>query len=321
MRLVYMGSPECAVLPLQLLFEKAKSHGHEVIAVVSQPPRRKGRSKRLIDPPVARWAKEHGILTLQPEKVGSDESLSELRDLNVDLFITVSYGQILTDNFLKIPKRGTINIHPSLIPQYRGAVPVPAALLNGDKETGVTVLFTVKKLDAGHIIEQKKVVIGKDEKSDELLHRLFAEGGELLFKAFEKLKDPDYIGEKQDESKVTHCKKITKDEGFVDWSMPASILYNRFRAFYPWPGSYTFLGAKRIVIESMSLVEGGPSLEVGEVKFDKPSKVIMVGTSKGVICIDKLKPAGSKIIDAVSFWNGLKNKEAVKFSLKEIKNV
>ncbi len=315
MRLVYMGSPAEVISPLRYLIDHAKEMGHELVAVVSQAAKPAGRKMVLTDPPVASFAKEQGIRCLQPIKASEPGFLEELKSLSPDVIITAAYGQILTQNFLAIPKRATINIHPSLLPFYRGAIPVPAALLDGHEETGVSVLFTVKALDAGNIIVQKTYPILAGETAAQLTPRMFELSGPMLLEALEKLKDANFSGEVQDESKVTFCKKIAKTDGAVNWSKPARILYNEYRAYQPWPGVYTSRQSTRIVLEEISLVEG-QTLQPGEFHFDKKAKALLVGTGDGVIAIHRLKSAGSKSMDAAGFWNGLRSQGKEQFELE-----
>ncbi len=311
MKIVFLGSPEEVIPPLEALI----SHpDHQVIAVVSQPPRRAGRGKKLVDPAVASFAKDQGILTLQPEKANAAEFLKEFASLAPDVAVTAAYGQILTDDFLKIPKRATINIHPSLLPKYRGATPVQASLLEGDEKTGVSVLFTVKALDAGNIISQKEYQIAADETADILLKRLFKESAELLLTSLEKLADRGFTGMPQNETKVSHCKKIAKEDGRIDWHLDAQAILNRFRALYPWPGSFSFIKGRRIGLTDIkSSDEDSSSKEPGMLTYDKPNKQIKVATGKGTVLVHKLKPEGSKEQDAAAFWNGLKEKDEVFF--------
>jgi methionyl-tRNA formyltransferase len=312
MRVIFLGSPESVLAPLEFLLTKMQ--GVELIAVVSQPPRPVGRSKELIDPAVAQFAKQRGLRVFQPEKASDPLFLEALRQLKPDLMITAAYGQILNDDFLRIPKRGTINIHPSLLPKYRGATPVPAALLAGDQETGVTILFTVKKLDAGNIIAQERSAIQSQERTDQLTVRLFQLSTTLLPNVITMLENPDFIGEPQQDKDVTVCKKITKDDGAINWEASATEILNRFRAFYPWPGAYTFLSGKRVAIEAMATAElTSPKLSPGSLQFSKGDKAILVGTGSGNLMISQLKPAGGRIQDASSFWHGLKSKDAIRF--------
>lgn len=310
MRIVYMGSPASAVKPLAYLL-KHLGNEHELLGVVSQPAKLvgRGRKKAPQDPPVAHYAKENQLVVLQPDKAKSPEFLTELRAWKPDLIITCAYGQILSQDFLGIPSRGTINIHPSRLPLFRGATPVPAALLAGEKTTAVTILFTVKALDAGNIIVQKDFPIGTDETAEDLTNRLFFESGPLLLEAISKLKDPKFQGLAQDEAKVVHCRKVSKEHGFIDWSTPSKQIYNKFRAFFPWPGSYTYIAGKRVLIEKMILLD---SIECqhsftdypGSCFYDKNKGIILIKSGDGYLGIKQLKASGSKSCDAQGFWNG-----------------
>lgn len=310
MRLVYMGSPEEVIAPLKVLLADAK---HQVVAVVSQPAKPMGRKSIPQDPPLAVFAKQVGLNVLQPEKASHPDFLETLKELRPDVIITAAYGQILTDAFLAIPRRGTINIHPSLLPAYRGAIPVPAALLDGLEETGVTILFTVKKLDAGAVICQERAAIEPNEKASELTDRMFRLGGEILPKALQLLEDENFKGIEQDETKVTLCRKIQKNDGQVRWASSNKEIINRFRAYHPWPGTFSFFGGQRIVFEAMTLASQDKSLRPGECEYLKPDKTLLVGTGEGCICIQALKPAGGKSLDAASFWNGLKQRDTSVF--------
>jgi methionyl-tRNA formyltransferase len=286
----------------------------ELLGVVSQPARPAGRKQVLTDPPVAAFAKEQGLTVWQPEKASAADFLDVLRQAAPDVIITAAYGQILSDNFLKIPKRATINIHPSALPAYRGATPVPAALLDGLTETAVSILFTVKALDAGNIILQEKFAIEPLEYAASLTSRLFAASGPMLLQALEKLRDPDFTGTPQDSSAVTFCKKIAKTDGQIDWGQAVDKLVNEFRAYKPWPGSFCFWQDARVVIEDLEKAQGDvPQLEPGVFRLDRKAKALLVGTGTHPIWIRQLKPAGSKSVDALSFWNGARLKDEGRF--------
>lgn len=310
-----MGSPVEVVAPLAALYENGPNLGHSLVGVVSQPARPVGRGGQIQDPPVAVWSKEYSIPTLQPESAKSPDFLNQLRALQPDVIVTAAYGQILSDEFLKIPRRATINIHPSRLPHYRGAIPVPAAILDGLTETAVTVLFTVKKLDAGNIILAKNFAIGEDETAGQLTARLFQESSSLLLDALKKLENPDFTGTAQVDSEATFCKKIDKDAGAVTWTLDAATIVNRYRAFEPWPGSWTQMADKRIVITAMKKAQNPTTmLAPGAFLFDKASKALVVGTAQGYVQITGVKPAGGKAMDAAGFWNGLKDKNAPTFT-------
>ena len=328
LRIVFMGSPQEVISPLQqLLAAGDDSQGgqgsgeFEVVAVVSQPARPVGRSGKLQDPPVAEFAKGLGLKVMQPESARDPGFLDELRALRPDVIVTAAYGQILSKKFLAIPRRGTINIHPSILPKYRGATPVPAALLNGDMVTGVTVLFTVKELDAGAIICVEEAPVLPGETSGELTSRMFGVGGRLLIEALGKLRDPSFAGTPQDDAAATYCGKIDKADGAVDWTRGARLTCNRFRAFHPWPGTFTFLHGKRVMlleIREASAVDlgsgGAPAGEPGSFTFSKLAKGILVRGADGILLITKLQNEGGKPVDAAAFWNGIKDRTACRFS-------
>ncbi|MEZ4740949.1 MAG: methionyl-tRNA formyltransferase [Bdellovibrionota bacterium] len=318
MRVIFLGSPISVLSPLQTLVEMDGSHN--LIAVVSQPAKKAGRNRKLIDPPIAAFAKEQGLLTLQPEKASDVGFLKTIRELEPDLMITAAYGQILSREFLSIPTRGTINIHPSLLPKYRGATPVPTALINGDSKTGVTILFTVRKLDAGNVILQEESEIGENETTESLTNRLFALGAKMLPQALSLLADPTFLGTPQDENFVSHCHKINKEDGLIRWSNKAKNIFNQIRGLYPWPGGYTFFHGSRITIESARLAPSADLEEVlkisavGSFAYSKKNKAICVATGDGFLLLDSLKPAGSRSQDALAFWNGNKTKGELIFN-------
>lgn len=319
MRIVFMGSPQEVVSPLEQLL--AAGGDLRVVAVVSQPARPVGRSGKLQDPPLAEFAKARGLTVMQPESARDPEFLDALRDLRPDVIVTAAYGQILSKKFLAIPRRGTINIHPSMLPKYRGATPVPAALLNGDKVTGVSVLFTVKALDAGAIICAQEAEVLPTETADALTRRMFDIGGGLLIEALGKLRDPAFAGTPQDDAAATYCGKIEKSDGAVDWLRPAVVTCNRFRAFYPWPGTFTFFNGKRVSIldarEAVGADPGGGAAGLsgvpGSFVFSKATKGILARTADGILVIARLQNEGGKPVDAAAFWNGIKDRTSCRF--------
>lgn len=317
MKLIFMGSPTEALPVLEKLIDISKKNSEfQLLAVISKPPKRKGRRKVLSDPPVAEFGKQNNLKVLQPESAKNSDFLAEIVALQPDIIITAAYGEILTSEFLAIPSRGVINIHPSLLPLYRGATPVPASLLAGDSITGVSILFTVKELDAGAIICQESIDICDNETADILLIRSFRVGAELLTYALELLKEPEFKGTPQDSEEIVHCKKILKEDGKISWNESSTEIINKFRAFYPWPGVFSFSAIKGKVIltkiESLAPEEvqfiDNLKLNPGEFAFHKKLKSLLVGTKTDIIKVQSLKPENSKEQDAISFWNGLKTK-------------
>jgi len=303
LNIVFLGSPAEVIEPLKAIMS---SH-HDLVAVVSQPARPAGRKRQLVDPPVAAFAKQSGIKTLQPSKASDPNFLNQFSALDCDVAITAAYGQILTEDFLAVPTRATINIHPSLLPAYRGATPVPAALLDGLSETGVSVLFTKKKLDAGNIICQESYKIPDAMKADELTATLFELSSTLVLDALTKLVDQTYQGDPQDDELATYCKKILKTDGVCDWSLSAVDIERRFKAYYPWPGCFSAFKEQTIQFLDLKTSQENRDLSPGSFVFDKALGKIFVGTGRGTIELATLKKAGGKPMDAPSFWNGIKN--------------
>lgn len=242
---VFWGTPDVASETLEIL----KQAGYVPSLVVTSPDKPQGRKMFLTPPPVKTWAIENNIPYMQLEKL-------ELEDLknNYDLFIVVAYGKIIPKDILCIPKLGSINIHYSLLPKYRGASPVESAILNGDKETGITIQQMEYKMDIGSIIAQEKTLIDNDEKTPDLRKRLIKQGGELLVKIL-----PDFMEGKiktipQNEKEATYCKKIKKEDGLIDPQTDSpSELYNKFRAYAFWPRIFFFKNKKRVIITDAKL--------------------------------------------------------------------
>jgi len=313
MRIVFLGSPAEALPVLQALRELDRSGKHQLVGVVTQPARPAGRNRQLTDCPIAQYATAESLPLLKPESAKDPAFLSDLAAWKPDVCVTAAYGQILNDAFLATPTRATINVHPSLLPKYRGATPVPAALLAGDEVTGVTVLFTVKALDAGNIICQTSSKIGDGETNRELTPRLFTVGGSLMEDALQRLADPKFVGIPQDANLVTHCRKIKKEDGRVDWSEPASTITRKFRAFQPWPSLQTFCQNNLVTLTSVECHHTSTRIgELGAFSYDKQRKLLEVQTGEGTLIVHRLQPAGSKEMDAASFWNGAGQKLAVK---------
>jgi methionyl-tRNA formyltransferase len=308
MKIIYMGSPKEAIFPLSALLETTK---HQVIAVISQEPKLKGRGQKKApeDPPLARFAKNQGLTVLQPAKASHPDFVEILRQLSPDVVITCAYGQILSEAFLAVAKRATINIHPSKIPELRGATPIQSALLEGKTTTALTILFTVKALDAGAIIRQKETPIFPTEKAGDLMERLFKESGPLLLEALKDLDNDKFQGTPQNEAQVSFCRKIQKEDGNILWDLSANVIYNRFRAYHPWPGSYTFFDKKRILIQDMFYDHGleCPSPKNPGETFFLDHK-IFVQTGNGIIGISSLKMEGRNEQSAQEFWNGCRGK-------------
>lgn len=248
---IFFGTPDVASNTLEIL----KKKGFLPSLIVTSPDAKSGRGLQMQTSPAGLFAKENNIPCLKPEKLDA-EFTNKLKSESYDLSIIVAYGKIIPENILKIPKLGSINVHYSLLPKYRGASPVESAILNGETETGVAIQQMEFKLDSGNILTMEKVEIEKDETAPALRTRLIKIGGELLVKL---LQNPFKDGEKQDESQMTFCKKIKKEDGLVDLNDDPIKNYNKFRAYISWPRIFFFSpptgGGKRIIITDAELIE------------------------------------------------------------------
>lgn len=248
---VFWGTPDVASETLEIL----KQNGFLPSLIITATDKPQGRKMLLTPPPVKTWAIKNNIPYLQPEKLDS-EFTSKLVTSNFDLFIVVAYGKILSEEIINKPKLGSINIHYSLLPKYRGASPVESAILNGEKETGVTIQKMVYQMDAGDIIATEKTKIEGTETAPELRTRLIKIGGELLVKTLPDIMEVKTKETQQVEAEATFCKKIKKEDGLIDLNDDAQKNYNKFRAYTHWPRTFIFRDGKRIIITQAKLEDG-----------------------------------------------------------------
>lgn len=305
MKIVFMGTPQIAVLPLEHLINAS---GIEVLAVVTQPDRPSGRGHKLTAPPVKILAQEKGIKVFQTESIRKDSELLEiLRDFAPDYLITVAFGQILSQEVLDIPKLGTINLHASLLPEYRGANPLQRAIAEGKKVTGVTTMLTVLALDAGDMLLTKEIEITDEMTTPELAAIVSQSGGEILEKTILGYADGSIVPQIQDESKVTFAHKFKKEDGALSFDVEALGLHNKIRGFLPSPSVSVGFGSERIKLLKSSIVDEVSMGNVGEIlKISKYG--IEIQTKKGIILIEKLQPPGKKAMNAFDWANGAKIK-------------
>ncbi|KAI5684349.1 hypothetical protein M9H77_05577 [Catharanthus roseus] len=323
-RLVFMGSPQVSVLVLDALFGASSSPDSlfEVAAIVTQPPSSRDRGRKVMPSAVAQHALDKGFpsdLIFTPVKAGEESFLSNFKSLEPELCITAAYGNILPSRFLKIPSMGTVNIHPSLLPLYRGAAPVQRALQDGVKETGVSVAFTVRQLDAGPVIACERVEIDDQIKAPELLELLFIKGSELLIRELPSIFDGSARAkaEAQDESKATLASKINPEESWLSFDQDANSLHNKVRAFAGWPGTRarvmiidTDKGQSKtteLKIITTRLYAGTrpQDVEADHVLFMKGSLVFPCGGNTALEVLEVQLP-GKKVVNAAAFWNGLR---------------
>ena len=300
MRILFMGTPDFAVPSLEALV----AAGHTVCGVFTQPDKPKNRGMKLQPPPVKVCAQAHGIPVYQPVKLRDGSALALIRELAPELIVVAAYGRILPDDILAAPEKGCINVHSSLLPRYRGAAPINWAILNGDRETGVTIMHMAHDLDAGDIILQRATPIGPDETAPELYARLAELGGGLLTEAVELLAAGTAPRTPQDHEKATLAPMLSRELSPMNFTRPAGQLHNQVRGLQPWPAAVTELGGKRCKVFTTVILEGGGGAAPGTVLAAGKEGIDLACGGDTVLRITELQPDGGKRMKAADFLRG-----------------
>lgn len=299
MRIVFWGTPEFATPPLRALI----GEGFDVVGVVTQPDRPRGRSRSQLDPsPVKQVAVEEGIPVLQPERPRGDAFVQGLRDLEPDLSVVVAYGHILLPDVITLPRLGTLNIHASLLPALRGAAPIQAAIADGLDETGVSIMRMVPALDAGPVLHTLSTPILPDETGGELTLRLSELGATALIEALALLDVGELTERAQDDARATYAKKIERDDARVDWTQPAAIVARRIRAYDPKPGAWSVLNSAEVRLFGARHVAGS-SGEAGRVLAVEDGALI-VACGSDAVAIREVHPAGKRRMTLTEWMQG-----------------
>ena len=298
MRIVFMGTPEFAVPCLKSLI----SDGNEIVGVFTQPDKPKGRGYTLTPPPVKVTALENGLEVFQPTTLKDGTAFEILKKLNPEMIVVVAYGKILPKEIIDLPPYGCINVHASLLPEYRGAAPIQWAVLDGKKKTGVTAMYMDIGLDTGDMLMKSETEIGENETADELHDRLSELGAELIVKVVHSAQQGTLIREKQDDSKSCYAKMLTKEMSKIDFTKSAQEIHNQVRGLNSWPSAVATLNGKRIKIHKTLVADGNG--EAGQVLSLNP---LVVACGSGAVEITELQPEGKKKMPAQSFINGLHN--------------
>lgn len=299
MNIIFMGTPDFAVPCLEKLIE----NNHNVMAVFSQPDKPVGRKQILTAPPVKACAEQHNIPVYQPDSLKNSDALDIIKNYNPDIIIVVAYGKILPSDILISAKYGCVNVHASLLPKYRGAAPIQWAVLNGDEETGVTIMQMDEGLDTGDMLLVKKTAIGINETSEELFDRLSVIGADALVECLDKLENGEITPVKQgDDSECSYAQKITKELCPIDWNKSAFEVHNQVRGLQSWPCATTKINGKNVKIHSTALSDK-VSNKAGEIVDNKNVITVCCGDGK---CIDilSIQPDGKKRMDVKSFLAG-----------------
>ena len=300
MKIVFMGTPDFARAALEKIIEA----GHEVVLCVTQPDKPQGRSGELQISDVKACALEHGITVFQPVKIKEAEHVAYLKGIDADIYVVAAFGQILSREILDIPRFGCVNIHASILPEYRGAAPIQQAILDGKKSTGVTIMQMAAGMDTGDILLQREIPIDRDETGGGLFDKLSVLGGELIVEALPKIEKGELTPVPQDEEKATKCGKLSKDMGRIDFSKDAETIRNLVRGLNPWPSAYTYLNKKMLKIWKADTVsetakgkEPGTVTAVNKEYFD-------VLTGEGILRILEVQLEGKKRMTVKDFLLG-----------------
>lgn len=299
MRIVFMGTPDSAVPSLQRL----RNDGHEVVAVWTQPDKPAGRGDKMHAPPVKTFALAHNLNIQQPAKIKTEESKALFASYQTDLAIVVAYGRILPAEYLIAPRLGCINVHFSLLPNYRGAAPVNWAIVNGEEKTGVTTMFIKEELDSGPILLQRETQIGASETAPELMQRLAQMGAGLLGETINRLDEIEPIS--QDESKATFAPLLIKANGLIDWKTDAVAIERRVRGFQPWPNAYTHWKTHRLIVwKAMPGENAYAAAAPGEVITAHGDDLIVSCGKKTSLRLLEVQLEGKRRMVARDFLNG-----------------
>ncbi len=297
MRVVFMGTPDIAAVCLKKILEE----GFDVVGVYTQPDRPKGRGMKMVSSPVKEVALAHGISVFQPENFREEKSVEQLKVLRPDVCAVVAYGRILPQKVLDVPELGCINIHASLLPKYRGSAPYQWAVLNGEKETGVTAMYLCREMDAGDMIDVAKTPIGENETAGQLLDRLAVLGAELLSKTLRRFQAGPVAGVPQDHEKATYAPMLDKSMCPIDFSKTARQVHDQVRGLHPWPVATMELQGKTFKVHETKVVEGSgqPGQILGLTKTG-----LRIACADGAVEITSLQAEGGKRMAAADYFRG-----------------
>jgi methionyl-tRNA formyltransferase len=301
MRIIFMGTPEFAVPALERLI----GHGYEVAAVYTQPDKAAGRGREVEEPPVKKAALPHQLTVLQPVNFKSTETRKQLALLKPDVIVVAAFGQILPQSVLDIPAFGCLNIHPSLLPKYRGVAPVPAAILNGDEFTGVSIMLMDKGIDTGPVLTTVHVPVLPQDTADSLMKKLANTSAQLLLDTLPGWFRKEIKPHPQNNALASYTKMLTKEAGEIDWKLPAVQIWRQVRAYQPWPGSFTRWQGKQLKILETVPLTGEKTKEFGTVVAVKAEGAAFgISTGDGILGAIKVQLEGKKAVTAKEFLNG-----------------
>lgn len=301
LRVVFMGSPQFAVTPLEHLI----LNRYQVVAVYTQPDRQAGRGRSLASPPAKGAALAHGLTVIQPTRLRSAGSVAQLAELSPDIIVVAAYGQILPQSVLDIPVYGCINIHPSLLPRYRGVSPVTAAILAGDSFTGVSIMLMDRGTDTGPVLARAQIPVSAGDTTGSLTAKLSLIGAQLLLEVLASWPRGELTPQPQNEAEATYCGAISREAGEIDWHLPADGIWRRVRAYQPWPGCYTYWQGRQLKIIEAVPLGGAENLKVGQVvAMNEEGAAFGVNTGEGVLGVLRVQLEGKRAMSAAEFLRG-----------------
>jgi methionyl-tRNA formyltransferase len=300
LRIAYFGTPAFAVPALGQLL----SSRHHVCGVVTQPDRPRGRGQRVTDSPVKALALQRGIPVAQPETLRTTAALQTLESWTPDLGVVAAYGRLIPDDMLRVPGFGMINVHASLLPKYRGAAPIHRAIIDGAPETGVTIMRVVRALDAGAMFAHLTRRIGPDETTDMVERDLAELGATLLLDVVERIAAGTATEQPQEEARASYARRITREEGLTDWTLPAPAVHNRVRGLYPWPHAYTYLDGDRLILLKSSVEAGSTTAAPGTVLAASSDGVRIAAGLGSILTVTELQAEGKRAMSAREYLAG-----------------
>ncbi len=307
MRVVFMGSPDFALPTLRRLIES----DHAVVGVFTQPDRPVGRGRKLAPPPVKLLALEHRISVFQPASISKPESVAQIRALAPDVGVIAAYGQILKQPVLDVPRLGVLNVHASLLPRWRGAAPVTAAILAGDREAGATIMQVVLALDAGPMLARRALPIAPEDTTGTLTEKIAEAGAALLVETLPAYAAGRITPQPQDESLATYARQIEKIDALIDWERDdAATIARQVRAYNPWPMAYTYLDGQPLrIVEALALDGGAPVREPGTIVLTEDASrggeaAFAVAAARGWLAVVTVQPPGGRIMPAAAYLRG-----------------
>ncbi|NLW91311.1 MAG: methionyl-tRNA formyltransferase [Syntrophomonadaceae bacterium] len=299
MKVVFMGTSAFAVPTLQRIIDSS----HQIMAVISQPDRPSGRGGKLTPSPIKELALKYSLRVFQPDRIKEPSAIQQVQAMEADLIVVVSYGQIIPASILYYPRYGSINVHASLLPYYRGAAPIQRAIMAGEKETGITIMYMDEGLDTGDIIVQTKTAIGPNMEHGELEPLLAEQGANLLLDTMAMLEKCQVKRTPQDHARATYAQRLMREDEVVDWSQPAVNIHNQLRALSPLPGGYTVVDGVKVKLFNTRAIEGMSGRLAGEIER-ADSQGLWVQTGQGILEIGELQKAGKRRMPVSEYLKG-----------------